>query len=551
MKFKKFLETPIDEKLPIEKVKEDFVFYKNMLQITGKEDILYNNLFDNIFWMLKNKFNNFSCLYKDIEVMYSELTTILYSQVPQFLFIQKKQLLESLNTFGDINNWGSTMREQVKRDLKLIEETDNSSGYIPIDSNDVDAYSKDNTNRINTKDETTTDNRNTVDFLYFFSRMKWNTASIELTTILKPYYSLFLAFDVRDYDVDYSINEFEELEERVEKNELDIDTLKWADENIAKEIERIDNTQTQDFIFLSNKFDSVDSNLTEIKQSISDLDTKVDTNVQEINQTIQSTKTELKNEIDNNYKEFQETSETTNNTLQQKAWINAQNIFSANQLFQYPIQLLSSANPSTMSYSIKDSDSGTTLVNKRYVDNKIAQTDLSNYYNKTEVDSLLTQKASLTGNNSFSGQNSFTSPINMNNQSIYNLSNPNNQYDAATKNYVDNWFRRDITIWTYNSYNLTWRTTRRTFGNGYAWVFSTDTGFSSSSSPPYVIGTQWNYNADLAVNTWWNWWMTWSWKFARVNNNWHIIFVVYSDGSSNDDYQLIINNSQFVFYVKV
>lgn len=216
MNFWNFLDTKINDKLPIDKIKEDFIHYKNALNLTGKEDIIYNNLFDNIIWILKTKFGRFICLYSDTTIFYNELSLIISSQIPQFLFLQKKQLLESLDTFADINNWGSTMKEAIKRDLKINEDMDSSSGYIPIDSDTLDPYSKDTNAKTSLKDDKTDINRNTVDFLYFFSRMKWNTASIELSDILKPYYSLFVLYETLEEEV-YAKSEIQELREELEK----------------------------------------------------------------------------------------------------------------------------------------------------------------------------------------------------------------------------------------------------------------------------------------------------------------------------------------------
>lgn len=408
MTFKKFLETLIEDKLPIDKVKEDFIFYKNALNLKGKEDILFNNLFDNIFWILKNKFASFNCLYKDNEVMYSELTTILYSQIPQFLFLQKKQLLESLDTFGDINNWGSTMKEKVKRDLKLIETTDNSTGYIPIDSENLDPYSKDNTNRENTKDETTTDDRNTVDFLYFFSRMKWNTASIELTTILKPYYTLFLAFDVRDNDIDYSLNRYEELEERVGENELDIKKLKFADENIAKEIDRIDNTQTQDFIFLSNRIDDNKSKIEDNTSNINQITNELNETKQTVNRNT-SNITINTNNINNINEKL-----SSSNFVDFKGRYDTNTTYKLNDSVVFDIE-----NITYWFISLQNGNLNHTpqlITNEWWLNVNEPNVNVANYYQKGEVDTLLANqktlleseintKASLTSDNTFTGLN--------------------------------------------------------------------------------------------------------------------------------------------------
>lgn len=408
MTFKKFLETLIEDKLPIDKVKEDFIFYKNALNLKGKEDILFNNLFDNIFWILKNKFASFNCLYKDNEVMYSELTTILYSQIPQFLFLQKKQLLESLDTFGDINNWGSTMKEKVKRDLKLIETTDNSTGYIPIDSENLDPYSKDNTNRENTKDETTTDDRNTVDFLYFFSRMKWNTASIELTTILKPYYTLFLAFDVRDNDIDYSLNRYEELEERVGENELDIKKLKFADENIAKEIDRIDNTQTQDFIFLSNRIDDNKSKIEDNTSNINQITNELNETKQTVNRNT-SNITINTNNINNINEKL-----SSSNFVDFKGRYDTNTTYKLNDSVIFEIENITYWFISLKNNNLNHTPQLTT--NEWWLNVNEPNVNVANYYQKGEVDTLLLEKANLLSDNRFTGQNFFNSYVGLNGQ---------------------------------------------------------------------------------------------------------------------------------------
>lgn len=408
MTFKKFLETLIEDKLPIDKVKEDFIFYKNALNLKGKEDILFNNLFDNIFWILKNKFASFNCLYKDNEVMYSELTTILYSQIPQFLFLQKKQLLESLDTFGDINNWGSTMKEKVKRDLKLIETTDNSTGYIPIDSENLDPYSKDNTNRENTKDETITDDRNTVDFLYFFSRMKWNTASIELTTILKPYYTLFLAFDVRDNDIDYSLNRYEELEERVGENELDIKKLKFADENIAKEIDRIDNTQTQDFIFLSNRIDDNKSKIEDNTSNINQITNELNETKQTVNRNT-SNITINTNNINNINEKL-----SSSNFVDFKGRYDTNTTYKLNDSVIFEIENITYWFISLKNNNLNHTPQLTT--NEWWLNVNEPNVNVANYYQKGEVDTLLLEKANLLSDNRFTGQNFFNSYVGLNGQ---------------------------------------------------------------------------------------------------------------------------------------
>lgn len=190
MKFSEFLKTQIDNKLPVQLIKDNFAYFKNTFNLPNK-DVIYNNLIDNIVWILETKYGQFELRYNNNRIALNELILILSTQIPQFLFIQKKQLLEALDFFGDINNWGYVAKENVKRVLTGESDGVDSTGYVPIDNDEQQAYSKD-TNTIRTKNDDNVDTKTqTTDFLKYFQEMKWNTASLNLPVILRPYLQLF------------------------------------------------------------------------------------------------------------------------------------------------------------------------------------------------------------------------------------------------------------------------------------------------------------------------------------------------------------------------
>ena len=200
MLFNEFLETTLTGGLtPTDKLKQDLSTFKTVFNYATKTDVLYNNLIDNIVNLLKIKFGSYQIIYNSVDVMYRELLITLNPQIPQFLMIQKKQLIENLNTFGDLSNWGDILKDNVSRELNLQERGENSSGYIPIDGNNKDPYSTNDISKNNITNENTDVSRLATDYLNFYAKLTWSVADIELNYIYESYIHLFkIYYDFND-----------------------------------------------------------------------------------------------------------------------------------------------------------------------------------------------------------------------------------------------------------------------------------------------------------------------------------------------------------------
>lgn len=286
MIFKLFLKQEIEGKLPIAKVKEDFAYFKNIFKYAEKSGDLYNNLIDNIFWLLEAKFGSFEMLYTDNSVAYNELNLILATQIPQFLFIQKKQIAESLDIFADINNWGYTTKDLVKRQLIGDEVNLTSTNYIPIDNQNADPYSQDKNDKNKNSKEEAEVKRLANDFLSYFGRIKWDIASIDLTTILKPYYSLFILIDFNLVEDKSSSNLEEDVYQLKEQMKVVIEEIATNEENIATNTTNIA-TNTNSLVDAKNK---IQTN----KQDIATLNRELATTNNRFNQYYTSTQLDTK-----------------------------------------------------------------------------------------------------------------------------------------------------------------------------------------------------------------------------------------------------------------
>lgn len=200
MLFNEFLETTLTGGLtPTDKLKQDLSTFKTVFNYATKTDVLYNNLIDNIVHLLKIKFGSYQIIYNSVDVMYRELLITLNPQIPQFLMIQKKQLIENLNTFGDLSNWGDILKDNVSRELNLQERGENSSGYVPIDGNNKDPYSTNDISKNNITNENTDVSRLATDYLNFYAKLTWSVADIELNYIYESYIHLFkIYYDFND-----------------------------------------------------------------------------------------------------------------------------------------------------------------------------------------------------------------------------------------------------------------------------------------------------------------------------------------------------------------
>lgn len=192
MIFNDFLNTTLASgNNPKEQLKIDLSTFKNVFNYANKSDDIYNNLIDNIVKLLSIKFGTYQIIYSNIEVMYNELLITLNPQIPQFMMIQKKQLIESLDTFGDLNNWGDVLKDNVSRNLQLTNQSSNTTNFVPIDGSDKDPYSISDVSKTNNSNETTDINRLATDYLNFYMRLNWNVGDIELNSIYESYIHLF------------------------------------------------------------------------------------------------------------------------------------------------------------------------------------------------------------------------------------------------------------------------------------------------------------------------------------------------------------------------
>ena len=252
MLFNEFLETTLTGGLtPTDKLKQDLSTFKTVFNYATKTDVLYNNLIDNIVNLLKIKFGSYQIIYNSVDVMYRELLITLNPQIPQFLMIQKKQLIENLNTFGDLSNWGDILKDNVSRELNLQERGENSSGYVPIDGNNKDPYSTNDISKNNITNENTDVSRLATDYLNFYAKLTWSVADIELNYIYESYIHLFkIYYDFNDSVSGTSGNN--SLEYQVDKNTVaiemlsnELDTTNTKVDNNVNDIETLTNTTNQ------------------------------------------------------------------------------------------------------------------------------------------------------------------------------------------------------------------------------------------------------------------------------------------------------------------
>ena len=304
MLFSTFLNTNLSDQniTPKVKIKNDFEHYKQLLNWSGKSEMIYNNLIDNILWILETKYGKFNLRYTDNVVSYNELNIILSQQLPQWLFIQKKQALENLETFASLNNWGSVVKDRVYRNINGNESVDNSVSFVPIDSPSADPYEKSGVSRNLSNQDNTEEDKQTVDYLYWFSRMKWQTASIELNTILKPYLGLFILMGNADLAVPIKEDQFETLQSQI-----------------------------------VNTNDRIDQVVTAVDGEIERVDSKIDREVRRVDRDISSIRTEIANQdLDNVARRNTENTFTNQNVFEQRVFFNGEVITQSVELEQPP-----------------------------------------------------------------------------------------------------------------------------------------------------------------------------------------------------------------------
>ena len=312
MLFNEFLETTLTGGLtPTDKLKQDLSTFKTVFNYATKTDVLYNNLIDNIVNLLKIKFGSYQIIYNSVDVMYRELLITLNPQIPQFLMIQKKQLIENLNTFGDLSNWGDILKDNVSRELNLQERGENSSGYVPIDGNNKDPYSTNDISKNNITNENTDVSRLATDYLNFYAKLTWSVADIELNYIYESYIHLFkIYYDFNDSVSGTSGND--SLEYELDKinaaisvlgNEIDT-TNTNVSTNTTKisEISNLKADKTQlDNYYTKSQSDSryaQDGDISNLQSQINTTNNNVATNTRNIttmNSTLQTNSTNIVN----------------------------------------------------------------------------------------------------------------------------------------------------------------------------------------------------------------------------------------------------------------
>lgn len=311
MIFSTFLNTNIEgySVTPKQKIKQDFEHYKQVLNWSGKSELIYNNLIDNIIWILETKYAKFNLRYTTSLVAYNELNIILSQQLPQWLFIQKKQALENLDTFADLNNWGSVVKDRITRAITGNESGSNQSSFVPIDNVNADPYEKSGSEKRAYSNDEVDETKQTVDYLYWFSRMKWQTASIDLNTILKPYLGLFILVANTDLATPIKEDQFEILQNQVIETNDRIDQVVAA---VDGEIERVD-----------RRVDSVDS--------------KIDREVRRVDRDISSIRTDITNyDLSNVARRNTENTFTNQNVFEQRVFFNGEVITQSVELEQPP-----------------------------------------------------------------------------------------------------------------------------------------------------------------------------------------------------------------------
>lgn len=311
MVFSTFLNTNIESLgvTPKQKIKQDFIHYKQVLNWSGKSDLIYENLIDNIIWILETKYAKFNLRYTTSLVAYNELNIILSQQLPQWLFIQKKQALENLDTFADLNNWGSVVKDRITRAINGNESGSSLSSYVPIDNVNADPYEKNGTEKRAYSNDEVDETKQTVDYLYWFSRMKWQTASIDLNTILKPYLGLFILVANTDLATPIKEDQYVTLQNQIVNTNDRIEQVVTA---VDGEIERVD-----------GKIERVDS--------------KIDREVRRVDRDISSIRTEIANQdLDNVARRNVDNTFTSQNVFENRVFFNGEVITQSVELEQPP-----------------------------------------------------------------------------------------------------------------------------------------------------------------------------------------------------------------------
>lgn len=357
MLFNEFLETTLTGGLtPTDKLKQDLSTFKTVFNYATKTDVLYNNLIDNIVNLLKIKFGSYQIIYNSVDVMYRELLITLNPQIPQFLMIQKKQLIENLNTFGDLSNWGDILKDNVSRELNLQERGENSSGYVPIDGNNKDPYSTNDISKNNITNENTDVSRLATDYLNFYAKLTWSVADIELNYIYESYIHLFKIY----YDFNDSVSGTS------------------GNDSLEYELDKINASIS----VLGNELDVTNTNVSTNTTKISDLSNdKAD-----------------KTQLDNYYTKTQSDSRYTRNVdlsnLQTQINTNTANITTMNSTLQTNSTNIVNLNnvkadKTQLNDYLTKSEAGTTYatisITNNLQNNKADKTQLNNYYTKTQT----------------------------------------------------------------------------------------------------------------------------------------------------------------------
>lgn len=322
MVFSTFLKTNIESLgvTPKQKIKQDFIHYKQVLNWSGKSDLIYENLIDNIIWILETKYAKFNLRYTSSLVAYNELNIILSQQLPQWLFIQKKQALENLDTFADLNNWGSVVKDRITRAINGNESGSSLSSYVPIDNVNADPYEKNGTEKRAYSNDEVDETKQTVDYLYWFSRMKWQTASIDLNTILKPYLGLFILVANTDLATPIKEDQFETLQNQIVSTNDRIDQVVTA---VDDEIERVDS--------------KIDREVRRVDSKIDREVGRVDREVERVDRDISSIRTEIANQdLDNVARRNVDNTFTSQNVFENRVFFNNEVITQSVELEQPP-----------------------------------------------------------------------------------------------------------------------------------------------------------------------------------------------------------------------
>lgn len=419
MKFKDFLDSllPGDNVLPIDKLKTDLETFKAAFNYAEKTDEIYNNLIDNIVKLLRIKFGEYEIIYTSPNVMYNELLITLNPQLPQFLMIQKKQLIESLDTFGNLNNWGDVLKDNVKRALNLSDVSNNQTSYVPIDGANKDPYSVNDVDNRREQSETTDVSRLATDYLTFYKKIRWNIASIELNKIYADYIKLFKIY--YQYD-SYGLTVNGNIYDSVQQNTKNIEMLAEELDNTNHQV----GTNTSNIVLNAN---NIQANLSSINQNKNDLvaiSAKVDNNTANISTNTQAIANINTNLADNYYQKSESDNRFGTLTQQQT---NTQNIQTNQNNIQQITNSLQSANfvlykgvySSTTTYNLADA---VTYNNNWYVSNQAnnlnhtpqntsdaywellttpPSVNLANYYTKPESDAKF---ATITITNDLSGR---------------------------------------------------------------------------------------------------------------------------------------------------